>query len=261
MNEQTEHDRQIVDQFSQQAEGYRRLTDAMAPNERPALFRSLVEPEPDDLALDVCCGPGTITLALAPHVSHVTGLDVTPAMLEQARAGQMEKGLANVAWVEGAAYALPFDDGAFSLVLCCAAFHHLTDPGAAFREMVRVCRPGGRIVVRDMTPAPGKVTAYDAMERLRDPSHAHALTTAELSALGAGLAVSEPGLTSTVTADLPLDAILATSFPESVTIEDIRARFREDALSGEDQLGFSARIIDGAIWVSYPMTTAVWARR
>lgn len=261
MNEQTEHDRQIVDQFSQQAEGYRRLTGAMASAERPAIFRSLVEPEPDDLALDVCCGPGTITLALAPYVSHVTGLDVVPAMLNQARIGQTEKGISNVDWIEGAVYALPFADAAFSLVLCCAAFHHLTDPVAAFREMVRVCRAGGRIVVRDMTPADDKVTAYDAMERLRDPSHAHALTPAELAALGAGLPVSDPKLTSTITADLLLDAILATSFPEKVTIEDIRARFREDALSGEDRLGFSARIIDGEIRVSYPMTTALWTRR
>ena len=211
--------------------------------------------------LDVCCGPGTMALDLAPHVAHVTGLDLTPAMLEQARRAQAERGCANVDWVEGDVFDLPFEDGAFSLVTCGAAFHHMVDPRLALGEMARVCRPDGRIVARDVTPDATKSVAYDRMERLRDPSHTHALVPAEIARLGQGLPVGTPALHSSTTADLPLDAILATSFPETCTIAEIRAMFLADALSGEDGLGFKARIIKGEICVSYPQTTAIWIKR
>jgi ubiquinone/menaquinone biosynthesis C-methylase UbiE len=253
--------RQVLDQFSRQAEGYRRLTGGMAGADRRAAFRALIGAKPDDLVLDVCCGPGTLALDLAPHVAHVTGLDLTPAMLAQARLAQAERGCTNVDWVEGDVFGLRFEDGAFSLVTCGAAFHHMVDPRRAFSEMARVCRTGGRIVVRDVTPDAAKSAAYDRVERLRDPSHTHALVRAEIACLGAGLPVGRPALHDSVAAGLPLDAVLSTSFPEACTIAEIRAMFLADALSGEDGLGFNARIVDGEIRVSYPQTTAIWIKR
>ena len=260
MSRESSHKKQIVGQFTQQAEGYARLTAAAGATDRQAAFRALVHARPDDRVLDVCCGPGTMALDLAPFVAQVTGVDLTPAMLEQARAAQATRGVANVEWMQGDVYAMPFDDGAFSLVVSGAAFHHMTDPRAAFRELVRVCCQGGRIVIRDVTPAQAKVAAYDEMERLRDPSHTHAMTREELSRLGDGQPVSEPSLHGSVAADLRLDAVLATSFPEACSVEDIRAMLREDAMSGEDRWGFDARMIDGEIRVSYPQTTAIWVR-
>ena len=178
MNDVPGHNTRIIGQFTQQAAGYASLTGAMSGGDRQAAFRALVQAQPDDRVLDVCCGPGTMALDLAPFVARVTGVDVTPAMLEQARAAQAKRGVVNVDWREGDIYALPFDTASFSLVVSGAAFHHLTDPVGAFRELVRVCRPGGRIVVRDVTPAMGKSAAYDQMERLRDPSHTHCLDAA-----------------------------------------------------------------------------------
>jgi len=98
------------------------------------------------------------------------------------------------------------------------------------------------------------------MEILRDPSHVHALTADEMAGLGEGLPVSAPVAQSSVTADLPLDAILATSFPEEITIAGLRAMFYQDALSGEDALGFNARLIAGDLRVSYRQTTCVWIK-
>lgn len=255
------HNREVVSQFTQQAEAYSRLTGSI-PTDRSAALRGLVQAGPDDALLDLCCGPGALALDFAAHVRHVTGVDLTPAMLDQARAAQAQRGIANVEWREGDIYALPFADGAFSIVVCSAAFHHVEAPGAAFAEMARVCRPGGRIAIRDVTPAPEKSAAYDLVETLRDPSHVHALTVEELASLGEKLPVDGPVIRSHVTPDLSLDGILAASFPETCTIEDIAAMFREDALSGEDLLGFSARFgEDGRVLVSYPMTTAVWTKR
>jgi ubiquinone/menaquinone biosynthesis C-methylase UbiE len=258
MGNESSHQKQVVGQFTQQAEGYARLTGAMSGTERQAAFRALIQARPDDTVLDVCCGPGTISLDLAPFVAQVTGLDLTAAMLQQARAAQARKNVMNVEWMQGDIYALPFDDAAFSLVISGAAFHHLSAPRRAFRELLRVCAAGGRIVVRDVTPAPGKSAAYDRMEKLRDPSHTHALTQEEMSSLGDDLPVSQPELHGSVAADLPLDAILATSFPETCSVADIRAMFLEDALSGEDKWGFNARLIDDEIRVSYRQTTAIW---
>lgn len=260
MAETTAQKDQVLDQFTQQAEGYNRLTGSMTTGDRQAAFRAIVDPKADDVVLDVCCGNAMIALDIAPHVGHVTGLDLTLAMLDQARATQAQKGIANADWVEGDVCALPFGDGAFSIVLCGAAFHHLTDPRAAFAEMVRVCRPGGRIVVRDVTPAAEKSAAFDAFERARDPSHVHALTSEEMAGLGKGLPVGESHLVATLAADLPFDPILAISFPQACTIDALRDRVRDDARSGEDRLGLSARIVDGEIRVSYPGTIARWIR-
>jgi ubiquinone/menaquinone biosynthesis C-methylase UbiE len=249
----------VIGQFSLQAEGYSRLTSSMT-NGRQEGFRALLGPKLDDLLLDVCCGPGTLTLDLAPYVAHVTGLDLTPAMLVQACAAQEKRNINNAEWVEGDVYALPFADAAFSLVVSGAAFHHITTPRAAFAELVRVCRPGGRIAIRDVTPVDQKSAAYDRMEILRDPSHVHALTVDEMAGLGEGLPVAKPVVQGSVTADLPLDAVLATSFPEAITIAALRAMFYADALSGEDALGFNARLIEGDLRVSYRQTTCVWIK-
>ncbi|TCM15323.1 methyltransferase family protein [Novosphingobium sp. PhB165] len=258
-DEQNHHER-VIGQFSLQAASYGKLTCSMASDDRRAAFAALVGAMPDDIALDVCCGPGSLALDLAPFVSHVTGLDLTPAMLDQARAAQASRGIANAEWVVGDAFRMPFPDAAFTLVTCSAAFHHMRDPRLALTEMARVCRAGGRIVVRDVTPEEAKSAAYDRMERLRDPSHVHALTAAELAHLGEGLGLDDPRLHGSITPDLPFDAVLGTSFPDECSIADLRTMFQTDAEEGQDRLGFSARIVDGVLCVSYRQTTAIWIR-
>jgi ubiquinone/menaquinone biosynthesis C-methylase UbiE len=259
MNPARDHNAHIVDQFSQQAESYAALmrTNASAPSQA---MLALVRPAPDDVVLEACCGPGTMALDLAPVVAHATGLDLTPAMLAQARAEQGRRGLVNVDWREGDVYALPFADEAFSLVLCSGAFHHLERPQSAFAELVRVCRPGGRVFLRDVTPEPATSAAYDRIEKLRDPSHTHALTPEEIRGLGRGLPVRDPELVPVAASGFRLEPILAASFPETCAIEDIRALILEDARSGQNALGLSAREQDGELFVSYPATMAVWAR-
>lgn len=260
MTDAREQNRRVVDQFSAQAESYARLTGAMAAEAARAAFTALIGASPDDLALDLCCGPGTLALDLAACVADVTGLDLTPAMLAQARAAQAARGATNVTWVTGDANQLPFEDCTFTLVTCSAAFHHLHEPRRVLAEMARVCRPGGRIVVRDVTPETAKSAEYDRMERLRDPSHVHALTAEEMERLGDGLPLAPPELHPSTAADLSLDAILAASFPEACSTADIRVTFLADAIEGADRLGFSARLFEGEIRVSYRQTTAIWRK-
>lgn len=84
--------------------------------------------QPTDSTLDVACGPGVLACAFAEVARHVIGIDTTPTMLEQARKLQAEKGLANMSWRQGDVAQLPFDDGAFSLVVSRYAFRHVLDP-------------------------------------------------------------------------------------------------------------------------------------
>src|SRR5690554_3408915 len=103
--------------------------------------------EPGMSLLDVGCGPGTVTIDLASRVARAVGIDRAPSVLAAAR--EAAAGTANVEFLEGDAYALPFADGSFDVVYAHQVLQHLKDPVAALREMRRVAKPGGYVAVRD----------------------------------------------------------------------------------------------------------------
>lgn len=260
MADLSSHNRAIVDQHDRQAPGYARLSDTLGKPDRNAVLRARIGAGPGDEVLDVACGPGRITLDLAPHVRSVTGLDLTPGMLAQARVALDASGNANVTFLEGDAAAMPFADGTFSIVISSAAFHHFETPSRVLAEMVRVCRPGGRVVISDVTPAKGKTGEYDRMELLRDPSHGHAHSVEELTKLGAEAGLASPQAYTSITGPMPYSTVLATSFPEAHTREELLEMMRRDAVEGQDRLGFSAELKDSEVLVSYPMSQVVWVR-
>lgn len=212
---------------------------------------------PESVVLDVACGPGIVACEIAAVARQVTGLDLTPAMLEGARQRQAAKGLRNVAWVAGEAEALPFADGAFSQVVTRYSFHHLLRPAAALREMVRVCRPGGRVIVVDAVVPTEQAAGYDAFERLRDPSHVHALDPEAMRALfrDAGLHLEREG---GYEVPIELEAQLAVSFPEPGGAERLRAMLRADI--GVDATGLAPRQADGKLVYRYPIRIFVGRR-
>ena len=102
--------------------------------------------------LDCGCGPGHLAIhlaRLAPGVK-VWALDISPDMVREATANAAAAGVARrIVPTEGDMRALPFPDGSFDLVTSMFAFHHLPNPRAALREMRRVMKPGGALIVRD----------------------------------------------------------------------------------------------------------------
>jgi arsenite methyltransferase len=109
---------------------------------------------PGEDVLDIGCGAGMDTLIAAQMVGPtgtVTGIDMTPAMAAKARRSVAEIGLSTVTIVEGSAEALPFPDTSFDVVISNGVIDLIPDKDAAFSEIARVLRPGGRIQVADVT--------------------------------------------------------------------------------------------------------------
>ncbi|MGA2985285.1 MAG: class I SAM-dependent methyltransferase [Terriglobia bacterium] len=166
------HKEAIQKQFTKTAEAF----STFAMRDTPEVLKEKVDfakPQSTDVVLDIACGPGAFALALAPHVHFVRGVDLTPEMLRRACAYQAEKQISNAAFVRGDAEQLPFPAGTFDLVSCQCSFHHMPKPQVVLREMVRVVKPEGRLLIIDpLAPeSDSKFEIYNRIEILRDPSH------------------------------------------------------------------------------------------
>jgi SAM-dependent methyltransferase len=245
------HSGLIRDQFTRQATPF----STAAPIADTGALRMIVEAAGaglDDTVLDVACGGGIVVCGFAPNVRHATGIDMTPAMLERARSLAAEKGIANVTWQEGDVTRLPYPDGAFTIVVTRFAVHHFPDPQTVFGEMVRVCAPGGRVVVVDTcaSPDPAKAAEFNRLELLRDPSHVRALPLAELKGLFGAAGLGEPRATFSELRDTVTN-LLARSFPNPGDDKKIIELFT--ASLADDRLGIPVRRVGDQIDYAYPV--------
>ena len=107
---------------------------------------------PGGSALDVCCGTGDLALELSRRVGaegEVVGLDFSEPMLELAR--EKSRPGANVRWLQGNALELPFGDNEFEAATVGFGVRNLVDLERGIAEMARVVRPGGRVVILEIT--------------------------------------------------------------------------------------------------------------
>ena len=255
MSDRAEEQRRLIlDQFTRQAVPFAEMP-AHSNEESVRLLIDMARVGPEDAVLDVACGPGLVACPLAEVARHVTGIDLTPAMIEQAQAKQRARGLTNLTWRVGDAVPLPWPDAAFSVVVTRYSFHHFLDPKAVLAEMVRVCRPGGRVAVIDVfTRGPEQAEAYNRVEKLRDPSHVRALTLEELTGLALGVGLRDVR-TAFYKLEVALETLLAASFPGPGDADRIRRAFAEDV--GVDRLGVGAHRREGAIHFAFPIVVIV----
>ncbi|MGW5053588.1 class I SAM-dependent methyltransferase [Actinokineospora sp. NPDC004072] len=104
---------------------------------------------PGAVVVDVGTGPGLLLHRLAGRGAVLHGVDPSPDMVGIARRAADAAGLADLAFAEGAAEALPFADGSVDLLVSSLSLHHWTDHAAAAAEARRVLRPGGRLLAYD----------------------------------------------------------------------------------------------------------------
>ncbi len=135
----------------------------------------------DERVLDIATGPGYIAEAFAKAAREVIGVDLTAAMLAIGEERTKERGISNVSFRIGDVQALPFEAGQFDVVVSRLALHHMQGPGLVVREMSRVCRVGGTVLVEDIYSSEHLERAryQDRWEILRDPSHVRTLPMSE----------------------------------------------------------------------------------
>jgi ubiquinone/menaquinone biosynthesis C-methylase UbiE len=174
--------------FGAHAEGYAKSESHAHGPDLAALVDGL-KPRPTDLALDAATGTGFTAAALAPLVRHVTGIDVTAEMLDEAKKLVSSEGITNVDFQTGDAQAMKFADSTFDIVTVRRATHHFQDVSKFLGEAKRVLRVGGRLGVVDMSPPEGAERFSNEIEILRDSSHVRAFTPSEWKSM-----VSDCGL-------------------------------------------------------------------
>ncbi|MCL4507010.1 MAG: methyltransferase domain-containing protein [Chloroflexi bacterium] len=209
---------------------------------------ALANPIPVWHALDVATGTGHTAFAIAPFVTSVIGTDLTPEMLVEARKLQTELGIANVDFRTADAHQLPFEDGVFDLVTSRRAPHHFSDINLALREMRRVLKPGGRLVIDDRSvPEDDDVdTCMNQLDWYHDQSHVREYRPSEwrrmLEESGFQIEVIEPYVQHR-----PLSSLTHNVDAENVA----RIHTRLDSLNSEQRQRFNLIHIDGVLHINH----------
>jgi SAM-dependent methyltransferase len=195
---------QVVDaQFGPQADAYVASAVHAAGIDLERIGALCAELKPDR-ALDLGCGGGHVSYALAAHARRVTACDLSADMLAAVAAEALRRGLSNIHVEKSAAERLPFGDGEFDLTVSRFSAHHWHDWEAGLREARRVTAQSGTLVFVDIVAPPSPVldTHLQAIELLRDPSH---VRDYRLSEWVAALERAGMTVTSVATHRLPLE--------------------------------------------------------
>jgi ubiquinone/menaquinone biosynthesis C-methylase UbiE len=180
------HDDTVLEQFDARAEAY--LASAVhsaGPDLERARALLAGGGQSRGALLNVGCGAGHLSFALAPLLARVVASDPSPSMLKTVAAAARERGYAHLETLQAGAHRLPFAAGEFDVVASRYSAHHWLDVPAALREMRRALAPTGRLLMIDLCggETPLVDTHLQAIELLRDPSHVRDFTRSEWRAL------------------------------------------------------------------------------
>jgi len=133
------------------------------------------------MVLDLGCGAGHASFALAPFAQEVVAYDLTESMLQVVAATAAQRQLANIRTRQGSVDQLPFEDARFDWVVSRYSAHHWRNVPQALNEARRVLKPGGQVCFIDSAgeSEPLFDTHLQALELLRDPSHVRNYSEAE----------------------------------------------------------------------------------
>jgi len=182
--------------------------------------------------LDIATGPGYIAEAFARAAREVVGVDLTEAMLAIGKERTQQRGLTNISFRAADAQQLPFENASFDVVVCRLALHHLQQPLNVLREMARVCRVNGKVVVEDIYASehPARAAYQDRWEILRDPSHVRALPLSELLQLFRDASLETDAVTTADDLTPEVERWLATTRTPPERADEIRHLLQEDLL-------------------------------
>ncbi|MBI3601358.1 MAG: methyltransferase domain-containing protein [Candidatus Omnitrophica bacterium] len=122
-----------------------------------------------DVLLDVGCGTGVVTIPLSKRCKSIYALDAAEKVLEMAKQRCRQENVTNVAYYQGSALHLPFEDNSFDHVLMYAVIHYLENEQQVYQcvgELVRVCKAGGRVLI---TEIPDECVRHEFDQRTKTP--------------------------------------------------------------------------------------------
>jgi ubiquinone/menaquinone biosynthesis C-methylase UbiE len=145
----------------------------------------LAEPRKKDRALDLVTGLGYVALALSPHVESVDAIDPDEEVLMEAGAAAQNAGVGNINFLVGDPGSIPAEAGKYDLVAARMAMRHTADPSKCLREIHRVLKPGGRVVLIDsLKPMQAELAGFlESLEKQRDRSHVRSYDLEEWEAV------------------------------------------------------------------------------
>lgn len=235
-----DNNQQIQNQFGVSANLYRTSRVHAKGDDLKTIAELVANHGQKNLALDVGCGAGHTTIAVAPHVSEIVAFDLTENMLLEVQSLVEENAISNVSTKQGTVEALPFEDNHFDIIVTRYSAHHWTKPLQAIAECYRVLKPGGLFIVSDVLgyESPQTDTILQAVELLRDNSHVRDYNLSEWKRM-----LSEAGFDVSVESTWRLDLVfvdwlkrmhvpdkkadmICTIFSE--TSDDIRETFHID---------------------------------
>ncbi|QBX81141.1 class I SAM-dependent methyltransferase [Citrobacter tructae] len=236
MTTRSHHDN-VEKQFGSQANAY--LTSAVHASGRDLQrLAERLSAFPLACVLDMGCGAGHASFTAAQNVKQVVAYDLSAQMLEVVARAAKDKGLDNIVTRQGYAESLPFEDNAFDLVISRYSAHHWHDVGRALREVNRVLKPGGVLIVMDvMSPGhPVRDIWLQTVEALRDTSHVRNYSSGEwLSLINGANLITDALLTDR----LPLEFRSWVARMRTPEVLDEAIRLYQQSASAEVQAYFA----------------------
>ncbi|MDY6912636.1 MAG: methyltransferase domain-containing protein [Chloroflexota bacterium] len=206
----------------------------------------------NDRVLDVATGTGFMAKAMSGIGADVLATDFTISMLEKAREGIGD--CDNAAFALADAECLPFADASFDVIACRVAIHHFANPQIALREMARVCKPGGRVVIMDVVSSEDESRSelHNRIGKMRDSSEVRQWRCSELEQM------LRDGALDVSTVDLwphlmAFDEWIRLGGADAETALEVK-RMVIDSMEG-DKAGLSPEFRNGELYFTW--TTAI----
>lgn len=178
------HDRNVQQNFGPRAEAY--VESAVhATGADLVRLGELARKAGARHGIDLGCGGGHVSYAIAPYLETVTAVDLSADMLTAVMEAAKDRGLTNIATLQSPVEQLPSGSGQFDFLACRFTAHHWHDAEAGLRQAYRVLTSGSKAVFIDVVSPqlPLANTHLQAVELLRDTSHVRNYTIAEWSAM------------------------------------------------------------------------------